>query len=444
MKKTICTLLCVFAITGIFAVDLNNTQARVRDYGATLPNAYLFEGFQWSYDPAKDTREGLTKLVADEYDLIKNGPRNYTNVYGQTLALTKATDKGPYVAIGHSQGGLRALAYATYLKQHDPVGFQKLKGVITISGIDRGIKLLDDGLPATKARILRKTNVVLGGIEAMYVKDLITYLQYLIGKPKTQEAAAKVVINELLPNDFKFLNMIIDNPDPETVPQIRDMIPASEFVKNNIIASKATTYKKQIGVTTVPILLCRYPLGSSIQYIQIPTYAYYTMYHDETKFDADLPVGYIVGLDNNTMKLGGPEKQREINLKIHEMLRNLVQARAYHLSVRYDIRMLVSFRYENNAFDAFEFLINLDAELNDLKRSTENDGFVAKESQYIPKTAYASTDAGIHEYNIHTKVLNGDDLGKGRTELTEYNHTNIIDDKSKKTWDAVRKMMNDI
>jgi hypothetical protein len=42
--------------------------------------------------------------------------------------------------VGHSQGGLRALAMSTYLKREDPELFKQLKVAITLSGIDLVIK----------------------------------------------------------------------------------------------------------------------------------------------------------------------------------------------------------------------------------------------------------------------------------------------------------------
>ena len=49
-----------------------------------------------------------------------------------------------FVFLGHSQGGLRVLAMSTNLRNRDPVLYKQLKGVVTFSGIDRGLKLLEN------------------------------------------------------------------------------------------------------------------------------------------------------------------------------------------------------------------------------------------------------------------------------------------------------------
>ena len=64
----------------------------------------------------------------------------------------------------------------------------------------------------------------------------------------------------------------------------------------------------------------------------------------------------------------------------------------------------------------------MDGELNDLKGSNENDGLVAKESQFYPKNFYNPATGAYEE--VHSKVLL-DVTGKGYCE-TNKNHKAIF------------------
>jgi hypothetical protein len=80
---------------------------------------------------------------------------------------------------------------------------------------------------------------------------------------------------------------------------------------------------------------------------------------------------------------------------------------------------------------------NFDGELNELKGAPENDGLVAKESQYYPRTF---TDPNTGEVrNVHPNVLGGD--AKGYIGYSQYNHKDI--DKSEDVKSMVKKMIGE-
>ncbi len=74
-----------------------------------------------------------------------------------------------------------------------------------------------------------------------------------------------------------------------------------------------------------------------------------------------------------------------------------------------------------NCCAARDWFNNVDGELNDLKGSNENDGLVAKESQFYPKNFY-NPATGMYE-EVHSKVLSDKD-GKGYYEVN-LNHQAI-------------------
>lgn len=100
------------------------------DYGARIRGVVYFEGFDFT-NYAAETK-GIEPMLEETYILLKE---------------FYAADKTPFVFLGHSQGGLRALAMSTYLKNKDPVIYKQLKGVVTFSGIDKGLKLFLGRIP---------------------------------------------------------------------------------------------------------------------------------------------------------------------------------------------------------------------------------------------------------------------------------------------------------
>ena len=61
--------------------------------------------------------------------------------------------------------------------------------------------------------------------------------------------------------------------------------------------------------------------------------------------------------------------------------------------------------------------------MNEIKCSPENDGLVAKESQFYPKTFTDPNTKAVR--NVHTNVLGKDP--KGYVGFPKYNHANIIE-----------------
>lgn len=93
--------------------------------------------------------------------------------------------------------------------------------------------------------------------------------------------------------------------------------------------------------------------------------------------------------------------------------------------------------HASNCFNAAQWLSNVDGELNEIKGSSENDGLVAKESQFYPKTFYNPATNKIEE--VHSRVLS--DNPNGYTEFEEYNHKNINPASNDKVKAEMKKMI---
>src|SRR5574344_898336 len=124
-RNTIVCTIYVFLITLVLSLSASAAETDLSDFHPTSETGYqygyrYFEGFDFfGYKPS---REGLETKLKAEVDEIKK---------------QDAASKPYHVVIGHSQGGPRALGYATYIKKNDPAEYNRLQAVITMSGIDK-------------------------------------------------------------------------------------------------------------------------------------------------------------------------------------------------------------------------------------------------------------------------------------------------------------------
>ena len=97
----------------------------------SVPGYIFFEGFD--FNGYKAESDGIEPMLEKTLELLQK----YYGKNGEVAA------NHPFVFVGHSQGGLRALAMSTYLKKNDKELYKQLRGVVTLSGIDQGLKLLE-------------------------------------------------------------------------------------------------------------------------------------------------------------------------------------------------------------------------------------------------------------------------------------------------------------
>jgi hypothetical protein len=158
----------------------------------------------------------------------------------------------------------------------------------------------------------------------------------------------------------------------------------------------------------------------------VPVYSYYNAYEDKPKFDPALPVGFIVGLNSNSLSV-----LKEKEKPVRDLLRGFEIAfgisEGLHIAKCFTLVGLVtgSITYANDAAQARRLMANFDSELNSIKGGSENDGLVALESQYYPKSFYHPGTGTTT--TILKKVLGRKSEGFVRTS---FNHENIVKDRS--------------
>ena len=388
-------------------------------------NVINFTGFPLtSYDPrpgieVQEIMDESTKVIAESW-------------VGNTA---------DYAVVGHSQGGLRALAYANVIKQKalsetDPEmkakyenAYEHLGAVITVSGIDKGIKMLEGGFGVLKSRAMEDVNILYNGLNAVIHNSQILGILTDIGilgagwitdtNLSDKNEVVKLCLS-LIPNeDIRYyISLGMDEVNPDEMKEIRDMMPYSNFIAENVADIKTITKKVEDGGEWsvewrfYKIGWFKIPYLTNVYY---PHYKVYTEYkEDKLKMDEDIPVAYIVGLNNDMCSLFDEDiAAKEIRDSTVATLKEIFDTAeiVHSIKTAFLVGLLTnSINYAKDARRASEWVSNLDGEIYDLIGSDENDCFIAKESQFYSREA-------------HSKVLT--DTSLGYEPFPEYNHAQI-------------------
>lgn len=408
------------SVSTVFANVINVSGLKNENYRTF--GGFDFESFDYNQHtvPLKDIVKGEVDFVIN--DDFKNGR---TSKYG---------------IVGHSQGGLRVLAYATMLRNmaSDPNleeserkkaldNYNRLGAIITISGVDKGLKALENNFATMRSKLMDDGNILLNGVHGLG-RTCITLLaieKTVMATFQISDASDVVDWLALFTGNLgSYMYAGWRGCPYDMIPEVYDMVPGSDFIRTNVADTEAVTYKRQTGtrkyVTWEKVGWCWWWWVEHTE----PVYTTYTVYKDRPKFPSDKPVGYIVGTDSNT--LGMSENEASFR-ETFSVLSNIFEAGQIVNHAECYLTGGIGFltgHYEayQNCCAARDWVRNVDGELNDLKGSNENDGLVAKESQFYPKNFY-NPATGMYE-EVHSKVLL-DVTGKGYCE-TNKNHKAIF------------------
>jgi hypothetical protein len=237
------------------------------------------------------------------------------------------------------------------------------------------------------------------------------------------------------------------NPEHSGLQQLRDMVPESSYVKNNVIEAVTSIYRKKVGEQIIKEVIAA-PIAdkkmaattATVKVTVVDIYDYYKVTERVTRFDPKVPLGFITAQDNNTIRLH--EDAKSIYNKIASAAEFFHDIETAHIVKSCLIIGLISGStvYALEAARAKILLQNIDHELNILKGSEANDGLVALENQYIPSTARTINEikAGVPETIMRNPILGGH--RNGYAEFPLNNHANII--KEEETFLEARRMID--
>lgn len=369
-------------------------------YGKPVRGVVYFEGFDFKGYGAES--KGLEPMLDETYVLLKEYYAAENQPDGKPV---------PFVFLGHSQGGLRALAMSTYLKDKDPVLYKQLKGVVTFSGIDKGLKLLENRGANFRSEVYAGVHILVNGVHAtVKVLDFTPYESFLdsiVDKllGTSLEECTNTIINLVLCKwvgaTKGFAYPIMNNDKWDQYAQIRDMCPQSDFVKKYVLEEKPYYYKVATG-TKVVIIWNRGWLG-----IPYPTLARQTVYSTvkttdvNMKVDKDLPLDFVIGTQNDTLSVAPDKVRKDIDKGMNIAGDVFTGAKAAHIAKCVFIIGLFTNSpvCASDCAKAAAWCYGYKNQINEALGEISNDGLVAASYQQLP--AYSRVGA-----SCQTKVLN--------------------------------------
>ncbi len=414
MTRIVGIILITIFICPLWATELENKpEPKIEKQG----NNWFFSGF--NFDGYGKETHGLKGLVEVETDTIL------------------AQQQGRYGIIGHSQGGLRVLAYATYLKDNYPEQYKNLKGVITVSGIDKGLKALEGGVGPLKSKLYTDADILWKGAKGIVAA--VPFLDILIAELSFIEDVSALAganlfmefVLSMLPSNYTgYIEPALRTGNLDELAEIKDMVPRSDFIKEYVAEVVEEPARREIGTRTKLVLRSKKVWFFTVWYIAFVTekiYQNYTIYHDVPKFDRSLPVGYFVGLNKDTLSMAGDKKS---DIQDYLGLYTGLGAMAIPLHVAKCAVLWGLFTgspvHIVNIGKGMDWTVNYQREIDELMGSPEHDGLVAKESQFYPK-------------KYSDKILGNQNVGYD--SYPEYNHMTIM---NVTTEDYMRKLLNAI
>lgn len=388
----------------------------------------FFEGFDFNGYEAESG--GIEPMLAKTLELLKA-------YYGKNGSVAP---NHPFVFVGHSQGGLRALAMSTYLKRKDPELYKQLRGVITLSGIDKGLKLLEGNGSSFRSHLYNDVRILTNGIAGIvkvfdFVPNIpfLDFLQYELIKIGVNEGAwvlARYVLGNWLDisNDFGY--PIMHNSDWDGHAQIRDMVPQSQFIKNYVLTEQ-TRYMNHKSRTTRTLgvqwrkgwLGIRYPV---IVWKYRPVVVKTTQ--SDVKVDRSLPVMFLAGTKSNALSLASADIEEKTRNYIHMGGGVFRTAEfAHYLKCAAGIGLFTgSISASIDCNKAANWCFSFDQQIAELIGEKTHDGLVALSSQHLPEYTLIGTgyDTRIFKdryfktypnYN-HATINDGDSDSKNLAE----------------------------
>ena len=450
-NKKICIILSLISfINGIYAED-SITKIEMDSDKTGIENAIVFKGFDFDiFDPTSPF--SMEDIVNQEIEKIADSNEN---------------TKKDYVLVGHSEGGLRALAYETMLRKkinstikleekakYEEL-YNRLSAIITVSGANKGFRGLENDTKTFISKLEADADILLGGLNSMKEFGLVELLleisntynlldeyiakylndneRFSTKKRITVDNVKNLVIN-LLPENYKaYLKPAIKTKSVSSMPEIRDLVPGSKFIKTNVADSYSETKKIRTGTKTV-WGKCKKKIGKvSLIYYgfqTVPVYKVLSFYKDIPKFSSEIPIGYIVGANNDTLQLLEDTKSdlKGIKNNTEKVMKGIDVACGVGIGVHVAKSVLITGLLtgspkEISKLEATKkWVKDYKTEIADLLGSSKNDGLLTVESQYYPRYAY-------DEINDETVVVHKNVLSINESEdysvFPEYNHKTI-------------------
>lgn len=439
MKKKILYIMFILFTSILYAGKIQDDFARItlnqEINEQSIPGYVYFEGFDFEGYSAES--DGIEPMLSETLVLL-----DY--YYGNNGVIGK---NQPFVFVGHSQGGLRALAMSTYLRQKNPQLYKQLRGVITLSGIDKGLKLLENNGSAFRTNLHNDVQTLTNGICGVFKvfdfnvianNPFIDLLVYDVIKSSVSESIwifATFLLGDILDLTKGFGYPIMHNSKWNEHAQVRDMVPQSDFIKKYVLEEKSV-YKQHKSKTE------RY-LGvewrKGLFGISYPVFVWKNKpiiiktQEVNMKVDKNLPLTFLIGTNSNTLSLAKENVETETEKWVN-VAGTVFRAGEYchYAKCGFLIGLLTGSPVAAiDCHKAANWCGSLKYQMGELIGEQTHDGLVALSSQQLPTQSLEGTG---YDTTVLNKTL--------KKEYTDYNHRTIAKKDEEPRKDAENELKN--
>lgn len=439
MKKKFLYIMFILFTSILYAEKIQDDFARItlnqEINKQSIPEYVYFEGFDFEGYSAES--DGIEPMLSKTLDLL-----DY--YYGSNGVIGK---NQPFVFVGHSQGGLRALAMSTYLRQKNPQLYKQLRGVISLSGIDKGLKLLENNGSIFRTNLHNDVQTLTNGICGVFKvfdfnvianNPFIELFVYDVTKVSVSESVwifANFLLGDILDCTKGFGYPIMHNSKWNEHAQVRDMVPQSDFIKKYVLEEKSV-YKKHKSKTE------RY-LGlewrKGLFGISYPVFVWKNKpiiiktQEVNMKVDKNLPLTFLIGTKSNTLSLAPENVENNIRKGVN-IAGTVFRTGEYchYAKCGFLIGLLTGSPVAAvDCNKAANWCGSLDYQIGELIGEQTHDGLVALSSQHLPTQSLEGT-------GYDTTVLNK----TSNKEYTDYNHKTIAKEDKEPRKDAENELKN--
>ena len=416
--------------------DLKFAKIKLIDNGYVFFEGFDFDNYDKSYPELESMLERTYKIIKDKY-----GNKKINNNKGELIPE-------PFVFVGHSQGGLRALAMSSYLKEKDANLYKQLKGVYTISGIDKGLKLLENNGANFRVNLYNDVQILTKGVYGTvkvfdftpgnFVYDYV--INSLAGDYLSLGVynLGKWLLCDCLSITSNFSYPIMNNTGWNEYTQIRDMCPQSDFIKKYVLEERSVTCKhKSEKKKTTAIEMRKGWLG--IKYPVIVTkYEPKLFITNEInmKIDKDLYLEFYIGTKSDSLSMAPQNIAKNVDKGMNAASTVFRVAEVAHIAKCAFLIGLVtnSPAYAYDCDRAADWCGDYKSQINELIGEKVNDGLVAYDSQHLPTMSKINSDEE-ERILLYTKIkdcyANHEEIATKKDSDKEHDYRGMLDDSVK-------------
>lgn len=394
MKKIkLLLILSMFFCSFVFSYtndDLKYAKISLNNEGYVFFEGFDFKNYNKEYPQLEDMLNRTYKIIKEQYG-------------GKTVPSTGKPV--PFVFVGHSQGGLRALAMSTYLKQKDSILYKQLKGVYTISGIDKGLKLLENNGAVFRENLYKDAQILTKGVYGTvkvfdftpgnFVYDYV--INAIVGDVLSTGVynLGKWFLCDCLTLTSNFAYPIMNNTNWNEYAQIRDMCPQSDFIKKYVLEENDVYCKhKSKTETQTSIVWKKGWLG--IKYPTIVKKSVPITFKTKNvimKIDKDLPLEFYIGTKSDSLSMAPQNVAKNVDKGMDIASDVFRVAEAAHIAKCVFLIGLVTNSpvYAYDCGRAADWCEDYKGEISELIGGKVHDGLVAYDSQHLPTLSKADS-----------------------------------------------------